>query len=116
MTGGGYASGMEESANQPEGPTGPDERGGYAERDDAPVSRQSGAGGAPEGDHSHEEQSDAADADAGGRAHTSSHEGHPAGTGARGDRDVGGPVADEDAEESTGGATGTKDTPGLDPH
>ena len=60
-------------------------------------------------------ESDAANADAGGRAHTSSTEGHPAGDGPRTDRDVGGPVAEEGAEEATGGIHGTRDT-GLDPH
>ena len=43
-------------------------------------------------------ESDADNVDAGGRAHTSSTEGHPAGTGERTDRDVGGPVAAEDAD------------------
>ncbi len=60
-------------------------------------------------------ESDAGNADAGGKAHTSSTEGHPAGDGARSDRDVGGPVAEEDAEETTGGIHGTRDTP-LDAH
>ena len=60
-------------------------------------------------------ESDAANVDAGGRAHTSSTEGHPAGDGARSDRDVGGPVAEEGAEETTGGIHGTRDTP-LDSH
>ena len=60
-------------------------------------------------------ESDAPNTDAGGRAHTSSTEGHPAGDGARSDRDVGGPVAEEDAEETTGGIHGTRETP-LDPH
>ena len=60
-------------------------------------------------------ESDAGNVDAGGRAHTSSTEGHPAGDGARTDRDVGGPVAEEGAEESTGGVHGTRDTP-LEPH
>ena len=60
-------------------------------------------------------ESDAANADAGGRAHTSSTEGHPAGEGARSDRDVGGPIAEEGAEESTGGVHGTRDTP-FEPH
>ena len=60
-------------------------------------------------------ESDAANVDAGGKAHTSSTEGHPAGDGARTDRDVGGPVAEEDAEETTGGVHGTRDTP-LDAH
>ncbi|HEV3000183.1 MAG TPA: hypothetical protein VGW75_05530 [Solirubrobacteraceae bacterium] len=60
-------------------------------------------------------ESDAANVDAGGRAHTSSTEGHPAGTGARTDRDVGGPVAEEDAEPATGGVHGTRETP-IEPH
>ena len=60
-------------------------------------------------------ESDEANVAAGGKAHTSSTEGHPAGDGARTDRDVGGPVAEEDAEETTGGVHGTRDTP-LDPH
>ncbi|HEX2085480.1 MAG TPA: hypothetical protein VHF89_07345 [Solirubrobacteraceae bacterium] len=47
-------------------------------------------------------ESDAANVDAGGRAHTSSTEGHPAGDGPRTDREVGGPVAEDDAEESLG--------------
>ena len=55
-------------------------------------------------------ESDAANVDAGGRAHTSSTEGHPAGDGARSDRDVGGPVAEEDAEEATGGIHGTRES------
>ena len=46
-------------------------------------------------------ESDAQNVDAGGKAHTSSTEGHPAGDGARTDRDVGGPVAEDDAEESS---------------
>ena len=61
-------------------------------------------------------ESDAGNVDAGGKAHTSSTEGHPAGDGPRTDRDVGGPVADEDAEESLGGVHGTRETPGADPH
>jgi hypothetical protein len=48
-------------------------------------------------------ESDAENVDAGGKAHTSSTEPHPAGDGPRSDREVGGPVAEEDAEESTGG-------------
>ncbi len=61
-------------------------------------------------------ESDAANVDAGGQAHTSSTEGHPAGDGARSDREVGGPVAEEDAEESTGGVHGTRPTPGHESH
>ena len=61
-------------------------------------------------------ESDAANVDAGGKAHTSSDEPHPAGDGARTDRDVGGPVAEDDAEESTGGAKGDISTKGFDSH
>ena len=61
-------------------------------------------------------ESDEANTDAGGKAHTSSTEGHPAGDGARTDRDVGGPVAEEDAEESLGGAKGDISTKGFDAH
>ena len=61
-------------------------------------------------------ESDAENVDAGGKAHTSSSEGHPAGDGARSDRDVGGPVADEDAEETTGAAKGDISTKGFDSH
>ncbi|MDQ3740008.1 MAG: hypothetical protein M3320_06205 [Actinomycetota bacterium] len=60
-------------------------------------------------------ESDAGNVDAGGKAHTTSEEGHPAGDGARTDRDVGGPVAEEGAEETEGGVHGTRDTP-LDAH
>ena len=61
-------------------------------------------------------ESDAGNVDAGGKAHTSSTEGHPAGDGARSDREVGGPVAEEDAEETTGGTTGDISTKGFDAH
>lgn len=61
-------------------------------------------------------ESDEANVDAGGRAHTSSREGHPAGDGARSDRDVGGPVPEEDAEESLGGAKGDISSKGMDAH
>ncbi len=61
-------------------------------------------------------ESDAPDIDAGGKAHTSSTEGHPAGDGPRSDREVGGPVAEEDAEESLGGAKGDISTKGFDAH
>ena len=60
-------------------------------------------------------EGDTGNMDAGGKAHTSSTEGHHAGDGPRTDRDVGGPVAEEDAEESTGGIHGTRDTP-LESH
>ena len=58
------------------------------------------------------------DADTGGRAHTSPDEPHPAGDGPRSDREVGGPVAEEDAEEVTGqpGAHGDIQTKGMEPH
>ena len=61
-------------------------------------------------------ESDAANVDAGGKAHTSSSEEHPAGDGPRSDREVGGPVAEEDAEETTGGAAGDISTKGFDSH
>ena len=61
-------------------------------------------------------ESTATTADAGGKAHTSSTEGHPAGTGARTDRDVGGPVAEDDAPEATGSAKGDIQTKGFDAH
>ena len=61
-------------------------------------------------------ESDQANVDAGGKAHTSTTEGHPAGDGARSDREVGGPVAEEGAEESTGSAKGDIQTKGFDAH
>ena len=61
-------------------------------------------------------ESDAGNVDAGGKAHTSSEEKHPAGDGARSDRDVGGPVAEEGAEETTGGTTGDISSKGFDAH
>ena len=61
-------------------------------------------------------ESDEANVDAGGKAHTSSSEPHPAGDGARSDREVGGPVAEEDAEESLGGAKGDISSKGFDAH
>ncbi len=61
-------------------------------------------------------ESDADNVDAGGKAHTSTSEGHPAGDGERTDRDVGGPVAAEDADETTGGAKGDISTKGFDAH
>ncbi len=79
----------------------PEERGGYAD-----VS----------GGETADVESDAANVDAGGKAHTSSQEGHPAGDGPRSDREVGGPVAEEDAEETTGGTTGDISTKGFDAH
>jgi hypothetical protein len=62
-------------------------------------------------------KSDAIDSDAGGKAHTPEGE-HPAGTGERTDRQVGGPVAGDDAEPTTGGAKGDIKTRGFedDPH
>ena len=67
-------------------------------------------------DHTHDIESDAPNVDAGGKAHTSEHEDHPAGDGARSDREVGGPVAEEDAGESLGGAKGDISTKGFDAH
>lgn len=67
-------------------------------------------------EHTHDIESDAPNVDAGGRAHTSENEPHPAGDGPRTDREVGGPVAEEDAEESTGGAHGDISTKGFDSH
>jgi hypothetical protein len=61
-------------------------------------------------------ESDAGNVDAGGKAHTSTKEGHPAGNGARSDRQVGGPVAEEGAEESLGSAKGDIQTKGFDAH
>lgn len=61
-------------------------------------------------------ESTASTADAGGKAHTSSSEDHPAGDGARSDRQVGGPVAEDDAEESLGSAKGDIQTKGFDAH
>ncbi len=61
-------------------------------------------------------ESDAGNVDAGGKAHTSSTEGHPAGDGPRTDREVGGPVAEDDAEEATGGIHGDIQTKGFDAH
>jgi hypothetical protein len=61
-------------------------------------------------------ESDKGNVDAGGKAHTSTKEGHPAGDGARSDRDVGGPVAEDGAEESTGSAKGDISTKGFDSH
>jgi len=48
-------------------------------------------------------------------AHTPEGE-HPAGDGPRTDREVGGPVAEEDAAPTEGGITGDKPTEGLEPH
>ena len=67
-------------------------------------------------DETRDVESDEGNVDAGGRAHTSSDEGHPAGDGARTDRDVGGPVAEDDAEESLGSAKGDIQTKGFDSH
>ena len=51
----------------------------------------------------------------GAKPHTSPEEGHPAGDGERSGRDVGGPTAPEDSEETggdeTGGAVGGKESP-----
>jgi hypothetical protein len=81
-----------------------------------------GIGDSPGGESRQTEQnpdgieSTASTHDAGGRAHTSSSESHPAGDGPRSDREVGGPVAEDDAEESLGGAKGDIRTKGLDAH
>jgi hypothetical protein len=56
-------------------------------------------------DETRDVESDEGNVDAGGKAHTSSTEGHPAGDGARTDREVGGPVAEDDAEETSGGSS-----------
>ena len=61
-------------------------------------------------------ESDEGNVDAGGKAHTSSSEGHPAGNEERSDREVGGPKAADDAEESLGGAKGDISTKGFDAH
>jgi hypothetical protein len=74
------------------------------------------SGGNPTEQRADGVESNAADSDTGGRAHTSSTEGHPAGTGERSAREVGGPVAAEDAEETTGGAKGDIQTKGFDAH
>lgn len=51
-----------------------------------------------------------------GSPHTSPEEGHPAGEGPRSDRDVGGPTSPEEpAEETSGGAPGTREAP-FEPH
>ena len=51
------------------------------------------------------------------RVHTSPEEGHPAGEGERSDRDIGGPTSpDEETDETTGGAPGTKPGSGFEPH
>jgi hypothetical protein len=75
-------------------------------------------GGEPHKTEQHPQgiESTASTADAGGKAHTSSTEGHPAGTGERSAREVGGPVAAEDAEPTTGGAKGDIQTKGFDAH
>ena len=49
------------------------------------------------------------------QVHTGLDEEHPAGTGPRTDRDIGGPVSEEEPEPSEGGATGTRPS-GFDPH
>jgi hypothetical protein len=53
----------------------------------------------------------------GSMPHTSPANGHPAGTGARSDRDVGGPTTAPVASgDATGGATGTRETGRFTPH
>ena len=74
------------------------------------------SGSNPTEQHADGVESRAADSDAGGKAHTTSTEGHPAGTGERSAREVGGPVAAEDAEPTTGGAKGDIQTKGFDAH
>lgn len=49
------------------------------------------------------------------QVHTGLDEEHPAGSGPRSDRDIGGPTSEDDAEESEGGATGTRPS-GFDSH
>ena len=50
------------------------------------------------------------------KVHTTPEEGHPAGDGERSDREIGGPVAAEDAPEGQEGtAHGTKQSP-FEPH
>ena len=100
----------DETQGTESGPT-PDEAG----HEDVSGGETSPPSGAPEEAADRDIESDAANADAGGKAHTSSEEGHPAGDGPRTDRDVGGPVADENAEETTGGVHGTRET-GVEPH
>lgn len=49
------------------------------------------------------------------QVHTGLDEEHPAGTGPRSDRDIGGPVSEDEAEDAEGGATGTRPS-GFDAH
>ena len=90
---------------------------GYAGREQGETSEQTGA--EPEGTEGGGEAGEASQADPdegdGPRVHTSAQEGHPAGEGPRSDRDIGGPIAEEDAPDSTGGATGTRPS-GFDSH
>ena len=51
-------------------------------------------------DETRDVESDEANVDAGGKAHTTSTEGHPAGDGPRTDREVGGPVSEDQADDS----------------
>lgn len=63
-----------------------------------------------------DETQDQGEENEGSSPHTSAEEGHPAGDGPRTDREVGGPVAEDDAEESTGGATSRRPDGGFEPH
>ncbi len=93
------------------------ERGTGDNPDVGPITDTPGGGEAHKTQqHPKGAESTAATADAGGKAHTSSTEPHPAGDGPRTDREVGGPVAEEDAEESLGGAKGDISTKGFDSH
>ena len=129
----------------PEAPVNPAEAGGHGERSGGDTSPQTGAGDISGGGDEAEEgtgdnpdvggigegpggearstpqpsddvESDAGNIDAGGKAHTTSTEGHPAGDGPRSDREVGGPVAEEGAEESLGSGKGDIATKGFDAH
>jgi hypothetical protein len=106
----------EQGNREPEAPVGPGPGEqesqdpvppGYADREEGETSEQGGAGENGEGTVTDS---------SGSQTHTSAQEGHPAGTGSRTDRDIGGPVAEEDAPESTGGAPGTKPGSGFEPH
>jgi len=49
--------------------------------------------------------------------HTAPGEGHPGGDGERGDRDIGGPTADESGSgDAEGGAPGASPGSGFEPH
>jgi len=57
----------------------------------------------------------ASEDDDGPEVHTPLDEPHPSGTGARSDRDIGGPVAEEDAPPEEGAGKGTRES-GFEPH